>query len=389
MISIVENKNKYYTLNINNETFDMNLQMLGHLQILLSLYRHKRRKVAHANFSFRKSKDNADKPYHLQFSNGEILFNADLSEEDKQTLYSRLNKINKRNYKNGQLIFKSRFSQNKASSLWKVSKPEANSQKETSEKIKAKKTNSEVEKSINLKSQVSQQTEKEQKAKTSNQKESAPKKIDETKSKTKAENSTDSKPNVSDQTDDAQTTTAFEQKDNIIKNIKTNLSKTKGKSKIKLIYKEKDQPFNFITYTSFKNMDCSICMQSTNEQAVLILTSNSSDNFVFAFCKKSLKDFINVILDFYIFHDEGPAMFHEDCIEVSCIKLTTDCFCCGHNQIMGYDFVIGNKEFSLCEADFENLCDVIFRTKLVKKIFPDQCQEYFTIKNRRKQLSNK
>lgn len=51
---------------------------------------------------------------------------------------------------------------------------------------------------------------------------------------------------------------------------------------------------------------------------------------------------------------------------------------------MSFNFKIGNNDFSLCEKDFEKLCDIVFKSDAVKREFNDKYQEFINESRKKK-----
>lgn len=304
MVKIRSIDQYHYTLNINNKILEVDAKELYYLQVAIALYRKGMKKSVCVDFRFYRNKSEdknkvfllKNKDYEVTFSNGE-----------KRTLYSRLNKINKANYKNGTLQIKnSKWNRDIVSSLWGDLKP------------------------VQSNSQINELEQQEHK--------------------------------------------------------KQNRQKPKIKvSKEKSEQAQKSNPIHFILSSSKGDIKCSTC----NEKAAFVLATTDDDNFSIAFCEKSFEDFINVILDFYIFCDGTPTMFREGEIVVSYDNSTAKCLCCEQSSTMSFNFNIGSRDFSLCENDFEKLCEVVFNSAVVKETFGDKCQEFIIESKKKKQLASK
>ena len=298
MVKVKNNVENHYTLNINSELLEIDVKELFYLQVAIGLYRHKRKQSVYVDFRLKRNIGvDANKAFSLIYKD----FEANCSTEDRDLLYSRLNKLNKANFKDGTLQIKnSKWNRDIVSLFWGNLKPASTNEPATTKKPKQNQS-----------------------------------------SKAKLVNSN--------------------------KNTK---SKQVSSSDTKC----------FTLLSSQDDMGCSAC----NEKAAFILKTTEADDLEIAFCKTDFKDFICVILDFYIFHDETPTMFREGATEVTYKSKKAKCFCCGRSNTMSFNFKIGNNDFSLCEKDFEKLCDIVFKSDAVKREFNDKYQEFINESRKKK-----
>ena len=298
MVKVKNNVENHYTLNINSELLEIDVKELFYLQVAIGLYRHKRKQSVYVDFRLKRNIGvDANKAFSLIYKD----FEANFSNKDRDLLYSRLNKLNKANFKDGTLQIKnSKWNRDIVSLFWGNLKPASTNEPATTKKPKQNQS-----------------------------------------SKAKLVNSN--------------------------KNTK---SKQVSSSDTKC----------FTLLSSQDDMGCSAC----NEKAAFILKTTEADDLEIAFCKTDFKDFICVILDFYIFHDETPTMFREGATEVTYKSKKAKCFCCGRSNTMSFNFKIGNNDFSLCEKDFEKLCDIVFKSDAVKREFNDKYQEFINESRKKK-----
>lgn len=299
MVKIRSIDQYHYTLNINNKILEVDVKELYYLQIAIVSYRKGMKKSVCVDFRFCRNKgEDENKAFLLKYKDA---YEVTFSNLEKMALYSRLNKINKVNYKNGTLQIKnSKWNREIIYSLWGDLKP------------------------VQLNSQINEQ--------------SVNKKVN-------------YKKPIIEKSEQAQ----------------------------------KSDSICFILSSTQGDIKCSMC----NGKAAFVLETTDDNNFRIAFCEKSFEDFINVILDFYIFHDETPAMFHEGNIIVTYNNSTANCLCCDQSSTMSFKFNIGSKDFSLCENDFEKLCEVVFNSTVVKEAFNDKCQEFLIESKKKEQLASK
>lgn len=126
---------------------------------------------------------------------------------------------------------------------------------------------------------------------------------------------------------------------------------------------------SFSSYSSIRGVNCSMC---ENQEAVVVIDDNRTDNFLLGLCEEHLYQFIVLALAAYYDSDEGL------CFELGDFCIIYDdfenehCFFTGSTDELLYKVTLKNRSIYMCQSALSNMIKTLTSSAAFKEIFSDE-----------------